>query len=98
MSFHGGLVALGIVTVASAWSARSSRLVIVHRLLPWFRLSLRRFDRSILRAFSSASGLYSMVQISDAVIGLSDVLIVGAAAGVRAAAIYAVAQRLACFR
>ena len=35
-----------------------------------------------------------MIQLADAVISLSDVLIVGAAAGVRAAAIYAVAQRL----
>ena len=92
---HGGLIALGIVTVAISLVGQVARLVIVHRLLPWFRLSFRRFDRSIIRKFSSASGLYSIVQISDAVISLSDVLIVGAAAGVRAAAIYAVAQRLA---
>ncbi len=92
---HGGLVALGVVTVAISLVGQMSRLVMVHRLLPWFRLSLRRFDRGIVRAFTSASGWYSIVQISDAVIGLSDVLIVGAAAGVRAAAIYAVAQRLA---
>ncbi len=92
---HGGLIALGIVTVAISLVGQVARLVIVHRLLPWFRLSFRRFDRSIIRTFSSASGLYSIVQISDAVISLSDVLIVGAAAGVRAAAIYAVAQRLA---
>lgn len=67
----------------------------VHRLLPWFRLSLRRFDRAVVKAFTRATGWYSLAQISQAVLGLSDVLIVGAAAGVRAAAIYAVAQRLA---
>ncbi len=92
---HGGLVALGIVTVAISLVGQAARLVMVRRLLPWFHLSFRRFDRSIIRRFSSASGWYSVVQISDAVISLSDVLIVGAVAGVAAAAIYAVAQRLA---
>ena len=67
----------------------------VHRLLPWFRLSLRRFDRGIRQDVHPATGWYSLAQISEAVIGLSDVLIVGAAAGVQAAAIYAVGQRLA---
>jgi O-antigen/teichoic acid export membrane protein len=66
----------------------------LHRLLPWFRLSLRRFDRALVRTFTSAASIYSVVQIADAVIALSDVLIVGAATGVRAAAVYAVAQRL----
>jgi len=92
---HGGLIALGIVTVAISLVGQASRLVIVHRLLPWFRLSLRRFDRSLIRSFTSASGLYSVVQIADAVLGLTDILIVGAVAGVQAAAIYGVAQRLA---
>jgi O-antigen/teichoic acid export membrane protein len=44
--------------------------------------------------FSVASGWFSMIEFSDAILSLADVLIVGAAAGVRAAAIYAVAQRL----
>ena len=92
---HGGLVALGIVSVAISLSGQFSRLVIARRLLPWFRLSFRRFDRSIIRNFTSASALYSIVQISDAVNQLSDILIVGAVAGVQAAAIYAIAQRLA---
>jgi O-antigen/teichoic acid export membrane protein len=91
---HGGLVALGVVTVAISLAGQVSRLVMVHRILPWFRLSLRRFNRSLLRTFTSLSGWYSLLQIADAVIDLSDVLIVGAAAGVQAAAIYAVAQRL----
>jgi O-antigen/teichoic acid export membrane protein len=91
---HGGLIALGVVTVAISLLGQLSRLIIVHRLLPWFRLSLRRFDRNILRSFTVASGWYSVVEVSDAVIALSDILIVGAVAGLRAAAIYAVAQRL----
>src|SRR5208283_4340494 len=91
---HGGLVALGVVTVVISLLGQVSRLVMFRHLLPWFHLSLRRFDRRLVRTFTSASGRYSVVEISDAVIGLSDVLIVGAAAGVRAAAIYAVAQRL----
>jgi O-antigen/teichoic acid export membrane protein len=94
LALHGGLVALGVVTVAISLVGQVSRVVIVHRLLPWFRLSLRGFDRRLIRAFTSLSGWYSLAQISDAVIDLSGVLIVGAAAGVTAAAIYAVAQRL----
>lgn len=93
--FHGGLVALGVVTVAISLVGQVARLIMVHRLLPWFHLSLRRFDRSIIRTYTTISGWYAMVQISDAVIGLADVLVVGAVAGVRAAAVYAVAQRLA---
>ena len=71
-----------------------TRLIMVHHLLPWFHLSLRRFDRSIIRTYTTISGWYAIVQISDAVIGLADVLVVGAVAGVRPAALYAVAQRL----
>jgi O-antigen/teichoic acid export membrane protein len=92
---HGGLIALGIVTVAISLIGQFSRLVIVHRLLPWFRLSLRGFNRSVVKAFTAATGWYSLAQVAEAVISLSDVLIVGAAAGVRAAAIYSVGQRLA---
>jgi O-antigen/teichoic acid export membrane protein len=91
---HGGLVALGIVTVAISLVGQVARLVMVRRLLPWFHISVRRFDRGLLRLFTSSSGWFSIVEVSDAVIALSDVLIVGAAAGVKAAAIYAVAQRL----
>jgi O-antigen/teichoic acid export membrane protein len=91
---HGGLIALGVVSVAVSLAGQGSRLIMAHRLLPWFRLSLRKFDRDIVKTFSKASGWYSIVQVSDAVIALGDVLIVGAAAGVQAAAIYAVAQRL----
>ncbi len=92
--FHGGLVALGIVTVAISLVGQLSRLLMVRHVLPWFHLSFRRFDFSLVKSFTSASSWYSIQQISDAVISLADVLIVGAAAGVRAAAIYAVAQRL----
>ena len=91
---HGGLVALGLVTVAISLMGQASRFVLLHRQLPGFHLSLRQFDRGILRTYTRLSGWYSLSQISAAVIELSDVLIVGAAAGIEAAAIYAVAQRL----
>ncbi len=95
LSLHGGLIALGVVTVVVSEVGQLSRVIMIHRLLPWFRLSLRKFDRSIVKRFTTASGWYSLGQVSDAILGLSDVLVVGAVAGVRAAAIYAVAQRLA---
>ncbi len=91
---HGGLVALGIVTVTISLLGQLSRFLLVRHLLPWFRLSPLRFDRGLMRAYTTLSGWFSLLQVSDAVLDLSDVLIVGAAAGVRAAAIYAVGQRL----
>ena len=94
LALGGGLIALGIVTVAISLMGHVSRVVLLHRQLPWFHLSLRRFDRGLLRTYTTLSGWYSLAQISYAVLDLSDVLIVGAAAGVEAAAIYAVAQRL----
>lgn len=94
LKLHGGLIALGVVTVVISELGQLSRVIMIHRLLPWFRLSLRQFDRRIVRSFTTASGWYSMVQVSDAVLNLSDVLVVGAAAGVSAAAVYSVAQRL----
>ena len=95
---HGGLIALGVVTVVISLAGQVSRLIIVHRLLPWFHLSLRRFDRALLRMFSVASGWFSLIEISEAVVNLSDVLIVGAAAGVRAAAITRWPSGSACSR
>ena len=92
---HGGLIALGVVTVVMSMVGQLSRLIMVRRLLPWFRFSFRGFDRSLVKRFTTASSWYSVGQVADAVLTLSDVLIVGAAAGVRAAAVYAVAQRLA---
>ena len=94
LAFHGGLVALGIVTVAISLVGQLSRFLIARHLLPWFRLSFRRFDAALARTFTTLSGWYSLAQISDAVLTLTDVLIVGAVAGVASAAVYAVAQRV----
>ncbi len=49
--FHGGLIALGVVTVAISIVGQVVRLVMVHHLLPWFHLSvtrLRPHDRADL--------------------------------------------------
>jgi O-antigen/teichoic acid export membrane protein len=94
LSLHGSLVDLGIVTVAISLVGQFARMVMLRRLLPGFRLSPRQFDRSMVRSFTVTSGWYSLAEVSLAVIGGADVLIVGAAAGVGSAAIYSVAQRL----
>jgi O-antigen/teichoic acid export membrane protein len=94
LSLHGGLVLLGVVTVAISLVGQVVRMLMVRRLLPRFRLSPRAFDRALLRSFTVLSGWYSLLQGSDAVLGGADVVIVAAAAGVRAAAVYSVAQRL----
>jgi O-antigen/teichoic acid export membrane protein len=94
LALHGGLVALGIVTVAISLVGQLVRMVMLRHLLPGFRLSPRQFDRDMIRSFTATSGWYSLQEVSGAVIGGADVLIVGAAAGVRSAAIYSVGQRL----
>jgi O-antigen/teichoic acid export membrane protein len=94
LSLHGGLVALGIVTVAVSLVGQLVRMAMLHHLLPAFRLSPRQFDRGMIRSFTVISGWYSLQEVSFAVIGGADVLIVGAAAGIRSAAVYSVGQRL----
>jgi O-antigen/teichoic acid export membrane protein len=94
LSLHGGLVVLGVVTVAISLVGQVARMMMVRRLLPGFRLSPLQFDRSMVRSFTTTSGWYSLAEVSVAVSGGADVLIVGAAAGVRSAAVYSVAQRL----
>ena len=55
--FHGGLIALGVVTVAISLMGQVARLIMVHHLLPWFHLSVRQFDRSIVRTYTTHLGL-----------------------------------------
>lgn len=42
LSLHGGLIALGVVTVVVSELGQVSRVIMIHRLLPWFRVSLRK--------------------------------------------------------
>jgi O-antigen/teichoic acid export membrane protein len=95
LELHGGLIALGVVTVSIGLCGQLGRFFIVRHIVPRLSVSLRAFDRSILRSFFGLSGWFSLSEISSAVIGGVDVIIVGIVVGVRGAALYAVGQRIA---
>jgi O-antigen/teichoic acid export membrane protein len=60
LALHGGLIALGIVTVAISLVGQFVRKAMLQHLLPSFRLSLRKFDRGMIRSFTVTSGWYSL--------------------------------------
>lgn len=94
LEMHRGLVALGVATVAISLCGQFSRFLLLRRLVPRLAVSIRSFDRTILRSFATLSGWFSLSEISAAVVGGVDVIVVGIVVGVRAAAIYTVGQRL----
>ncbi len=91
---HGGLVDMGIVTVAISLCGQTARFIMARRLIPSLKVSLREFDRTILRSFAVMSGWFSLAEVSGAFIDGMDIIIVGIVVGVRGAAIFAVGQRL----
>lgn len=91
----GGLVALGIVTVALSLAGQFSRLVLAHRLSPAVSVSPRFFDRSLIRPLAGLSAWFSVATWARVVIQRLDVVVVGLVVGVTAAAVYAVGQKLA---
>jgi len=94
LELHGGLVALGVVTVSVSLCGQLARFLLARRLIPRLSVSLRGFDRSILRSFAGLAGWFSLGEISGAVIGGVDVIVVGIVVGIRAAGIFAIGQRL----
>jgi glycosyltransferase involved in cell wall biosynthesis/O-antigen/teichoic acid export membrane protein len=95
VSLGGGIVALGIVTLALSVASQVARYAIAKRLLPSMRLRPRYFDRSLVRPFVSLSGWIALAEFSLVVISRIDVIIVGIVVGVPEAGVYAVGQKLA---
>jgi O-antigen/teichoic acid export membrane protein len=91
----GGLVALGIVTVALSLAGQAARFVIARHVSADASIAPRFFDRALIGPLASLSAWFSLATISRVVIQRVDVLVVGLVVGVRAAAVYAVGQKLA---
>jgi O-antigen/teichoic acid export membrane protein len=91
----GGLVEIAIVTVALSLLGQLSRYLLARRLIPGLSVSLRYFDRQLVRPLAGLSVWLAVSQASLLVIQRLDVVVVGIVLGVRAAAIYAVGQKLA---
>lgn len=92
--FGGGLVWLGIVTVALSLAGQFARYLLARGLVPNLSLSPRRVDRGLLRPFTGLSVWFAVLDLAAIVLLRLDVLVVGFAVGVAAAGVYAVGQRL----
>jgi O-antigen/teichoic acid export membrane protein len=95
LALGGGLVALGVATVALSLLGQLSRFLIARRLLPGISISPRLFDRRQVRPLAGLSVWYALAETSTLVIARLDVVVVGLLLGVPEAAVYAVAQKAA---
>jgi O-antigen/teichoic acid export membrane protein len=91
----GGLVALGLATVALSLCGQLARLVLARRLSADVTVARRFFDRALVRPLATLSAWFSLASWAQVVIQRLDVVVVGLVVGVPEAAVYAVAQKLA---
>ena len=90
----GGLVELGIVTVALSLSGQFARYLLARRQVPGASISPRLVDRALARRFTGVSVWFFLLDASKIVLVRLDTVVVGLAVGVAAAGVYAVGQRL----
>jgi O-antigen/teichoic acid export membrane protein len=95
LALGGGLVALGVVTVALSLLGQLSRFLIARRLVAGLSVSPRLFDRRQVRPLAGLSLWYALAETSTLVIARLDTVVVGLLIGVPEAAVYAVAQKAA---
>jgi O-antigen/teichoic acid export membrane protein len=90
----GGLVALGLATVALSLCGQVARIVLARRISRDVVVARRFFDRALIRPLASLSAWFSLATWAQVVIQRLDVVVVGLVVGVPEAAVYAVAQKL----
>lgn len=90
----GGLVALGVGTVAISLAGQVWRYRLAKRLLPRLRIRPSSVDGRMARALAGPSGWFSLQQLNGLASATCDIVVVGAVVGVRGAGVYAVGQRL----
>ena len=93
----GGLVPLGIVTVAISLLGQAVRVLMLRRLLPTVSIAPSRFDRSQLRELASSAGWFSLGDLIDNFLDQAVVLVLGLARNVASAGFFTVADKLATF-
>ena len=90
----GGLVELGIATVALGLGGQLARFLLARRYVPRASISPRLVDRALARRFTGLSVWFFVLDMSRVVMVRLDTVVVGLVVGVPAAGIYAVGQRL----
>lgn len=90
----GGLVALGLGSLAATCVFLVLRRTIAQRFLGAIRVSRHLFDGKLARGLTSLSGWLAIGRGSALIIFEIDAIVVGVVAGVRAAGIFVVGQKL----
>ncbi len=90
----GGLVELGIVTVALSLGGQLARFLLARRYVPGASIAPRLIDRAMARRFTGLSVWFFVLDVSRVVVIRLDTVVVGLVVGVPAAGVYAVGQRL----
>lgn len=93
----GGIVPLAVATSGIGVAMHGVRFWLLRRLVPSFRLSRRFVERERLRPLMSLSWWFLVSQVMATVIQRIDLVVVGAALGVREVAIFAIGAKLAQF-
>ena len=95
LALGGGLIPLGIATVSLSLASQVARYIVVRRLLGPDTLSRKYVDRAFARPLLGMSSWVAVTNLSEAIIGRIDPIVVGLVAGVPQAGVYAVGQKLA---
>ncbi len=95
VALGGGLVALATALTATGIAFHFVRFWMLRRIQPGARISWRLTDRQRLREVTHLSGWFLLYGVVVAIYQASDVLVVGVVLGLRPAAVYAVASKLA---
>jgi O-antigen/teichoic acid export membrane protein len=90
----GGLVEIAVATVALSLLGQLSRFLIAVALLGGIDLRPRRVDRSLLRPYARLSVWIALTEASLLAVARLDTIIVGLVAGLPAAGVYAVGQKI----
>ena len=91
----GGLLALGIATVAISLCGQAVRYGLFRRLLPRFSLSLGLVDRGLVRTLATPAGWYALGDSLEGFRDYASVLVLGLVRNVATAGIFAVGEKLA---
>lgn len=94
IALGGGLIAIGIATLAFSLVGQASRYVMARRLTRTELLRPSFFERALVKPLLSMSGWIAVNDISDTVIARIDAVVVGIIGGVGQAAVYLVGQKL----
>lgn len=97
IAFGGGLIALGIATIAFSLVSNVARYVMARRLLRGVHIGPRTFERRLVKPLLGMSGWIALTDLVEIVTMRIDPLLVGLIVGVPQAGVYAVGQKLSQF-